>query len=210
MKNMMAIALCLLLTGSAAFALEKTAGFGVMFGGAFTHGDVNATYLGGMGNVSGTWDLNRGFFGAFGFFGLSQYLELNAGFLYKVLNEVSVNVGGKTVTSKVNSMEGYSISDTAALQIGAFGKYPIPLSDIFVFFPTAGADFELSLSDNKTWWSDLWIRGGVGVDFFLNQRMFLRGQFLYGVGIPIGGGDELITPKSSHGPIGKIGMGWMF
>jgi hypothetical protein len=64
-----------------------------------------------------------------------------------------------------------------------------------VFFPTLGLDYELTLgSDTKAkdgveikWWDDFWIRAGAGLDFFVSEKMFIRGHLIYGLSLPVGG-----------------------
>jgi hypothetical protein len=107
------------------------------------------------------------------------------------------------------------IESTTALQIGIYGKYPIVMSDALVIFPTAGIDYEFTIGGNIDaatgwkWWDDLWIRAGIGADYFLNEAMFLRGHVIYGAAIPVGG-DGFLGLKTGHGLLIKVGLGWMF
>jgi hypothetical protein len=213
MKKMLLLLLCLTLIGSVAFALDKAWGLGVLAGGTFNGGNIIpvSTYgYGGLESTStGTWSMSRSSFGAFGFFGLSEYMELNFGFLYKAVEAIRVNVGGQTGSI---SGKDSGIDNTGALQFGVYGKYPIPVSTKFIFFPTAGADFELTLSTQDEWWSDIWIRGGAGLDYFFSEITFLRTQLLYGAAIPVGGDARSfgIDTNFGHGILFKIGVGWMF
>ena len=54
------------------------------------------------------------------------------------------------------------------------------------------------------WWDDIWLRAGLGADFFISDRLFVRGHLIYGVGLPVfGAGDEELT----HGLLVKLGVG---
>jgi len=202
MKKLVVLAVCLMVVASGAFSLDKAAGGGLLFNASSTSGeDV----------YDEKWTMTRTGFGAFGFFGLGRFFELNLGLLYKNPNELKVTYEGQTYTFTDSDI---NIDPSAALQFGLYGKYPIPISDMFVFFPTGGIDFEISLNDEEwengwKWWHDLWLRAGVGLDVFFTERMFLRTHAIYGVAIPVGGNDE-IGIKIGHGFLLKVGLGWMF
>ncbi|MDR0628973.1 MAG: hypothetical protein LBG24_04930 [Treponema sp.] len=194
MKKGVVLGFCLLLLlGSGAFALEKAAGGGILVGGTFQGGDV-------PGASGDTWTFDRTSFGGFGFFSLSQYVEFNIAFMYKT-GEATVTYQGQTYSAPSDSVP----QPTVALGFGAYGKYPIPISDRFVFFPTGGVDFELNFEEY--WWNDLWIRGGAGIDFFFSDTFFLRGHVIYGAAVPLGGD---LDPKVGHGFLAKAGLGFMF
>ncbi|MDR2392992.1 MAG: hypothetical protein LBD93_02385 [Treponema sp.] len=206
MKKTLVSLVCLLLLGSGVFALDKAAGGGLLVGGTFQGGSVTYSYYEdsyyGSTTTTYDWTFNRTSFGGFGFFSISQYLELNVAFMYKA-GEAEVTVNGLTYSGD----QAAGPQPTSALGLGAYGKYPIPISDTFVFFPTAGVDFEFNFEDY--WWNDLWVRGGVGLDFFLNDTMFLRGHFIYGAAIPVGDTQDL-SPEIGHGLLAKVGLGFMF
>jgi len=79
--------------------------------------------------------------------------------------------------------------------ISVMGKYPFHLSDSFSWFPLLGVEYQLTMSqtaadrsrdkDGKrlplSAWNALWINAGVGVDFYLTTRFYLRGELLYGL-----------------------------
>ena len=188
MKKYVVVALCLLMA-STAFGLERAIGGGLFFGETWTKGRDK--------NQAIDWDMSRTSLGFFGFFGLGKYVEFNAGYLYKIVS------GGMMGPANVE------IASTSAVQLGAYGKYPFVLSDRWVLFPTAGADFEISFNTGEVkWWHDLWLRGGLGADFFLNEKLFVRGHLLYGVAIPMGASAPLKV-KSGHGYLVKLGLGYM-
>ena len=212
MKKLVVLALLLLVTVGA-FALDKAVGGGILYNNAQTllhesGSKFNYTY-------ESDYTLTRNGFGAFGFFGIGRMWELNLGILYK---------NPQTAKYKYKTSNGYtesgteSVSDwldsTAALQLGIYWKYPIPVSDMLVFFPTIGADMELTLDgdpqeDGLEWWNDFWLRGGVGLDVFLTERLFLRGHFIYGAAIPFGGDVKPMELKLGHGLLIKLGLGFM-
>jgi hypothetical protein len=202
MKRIVMAVLCLALIGTAGFSLDKAAGGGLLLGYTFQGGSEENSNLGGFGGGTFDWTFNRTSFGGFGFFGLGQYVELNAAFMYKT-GEASVTWGGNTATSDF-------IEPTAALGFGAYGKYPFPISDKVVIFPTAGLDFEFNL--HPDWvddaWNDLWLRLGAGVDYFFTDTIFLRSHFIYGLVLPLGSKD--LNPDPGHGFLLKVGVGKMF
>jgi len=201
MKKFIALALFLILITSGAFAMDKAIGGGLLFNHSKTSGTFkNLLYAGDKWD----WTMSRNGFGGFAFFGLGRFIELNFGIMYKNPQELSLesSYGSGTRKAKDAGLEG-----TSALQFGVYFKYPFVLTDRFVLFPTAGIDYELTLSTDD-WWDDLWLRLGAGVDFFLGERVFLRGHFIYGVGVPIG--EDYLNLKITHGLLIKVGIGFMF
>jgi hypothetical protein len=196
MKRSIFFVLCLVVLASGAFAMDKAIGFGILYNNTSTTGEVSGS----------EWTMQRNGTGAFAFFGVNQFLEFNLGFLYK--DPDSLKVGSYTFSGS-----DLGLDPATALQVGIYGKYPIPISSMFVFFPTGGVDVEINLSDNEwqgfKWWSDLWIRAGLGLDVFFTEKMFLRSHLIYGAAIPFGG-EEDMGLKFGHGLLVKIGLGWMF
>lgn len=225
MKKFIAAALLMLIVGTGAFAMDWAIGGGGMFNMAWTSGALEWDVIDNWGYgpewiaMKDEWTLRRSGFGAFAFLGLGRLFEVNFGFLYKIPKRWTGTVTG---TAYADGYEGinYDYDNAAnsdasivAMQFGLYFKYPFVLSDRFVLFPTVGVDYELTFGkeDNVVygwnWWDDLWFRGGVGLDIFFTERVFMRTHFIYGAGIPIGGeGDEKIT----HGLLIKVGIGWMF
>ena len=203
MKKAIILFLCLVVMGTGLFALDKAAGFGLLYN--------YSTTLGSFTDYDGLneWKLTRNGFGFFGFFGFNQYTELNLGLLYKNPDTVSLTYGGNTYKESASDW----LESTLALQLGLYFKWPIPLGSRFVLFPTLGADFEFTLGGSSdeywTWWHDLWLRGGLGMDIFLTDSMFLRGHLIYGAALPLGGDSE-VGLDFSHGLLVKFGLGWMF
>ena len=125
-------------------------------------------------------------FGFFGFFGPGQYVELSVGY-----TRYSYDYGP--------GMDG----NFGTIQFGAYGKYPFVMSERIVLFPTAGIEFEYDYEFGDT---VFWILFGGGLDFFLNENMFLRTHLLLGRGsISTDYGDY-----SGFGQSLKVGIGRMF
>lgn len=216
MKKFILLAACLTVLASGVFALDKTIGGGLMYNAGFTNAKYEEydDYFG----SNDTFEMNiaRNGFGLFAFFGVSQYFELNLGLLIKSPSTVEIKYtydygGGYKDSGTLKGTADY-LDDCVALQLGTYFKYPIPISTALVFFPTVGVDLELTLggeSDYFDWWSDFWIRAGVGLDIFLTERMFLRGHAIYGVAIPFGGEVDNFDSAIGHGLLIKFGIGWM-
>lgn len=196
-KKLCAFVLCMALISGAAFTMERTIGGGILYYAGTSSGRIDDPWFG----PPIDWQMRRDGIGAFAFLGLSRFWEFNLGLLYKypwnfVVDGVSVDT--------------WDIEGTMALQLGVYWKYPIliPAAPRFVFFPTVGVDIEFSLSADD-WWHDVWLRAGVGLDFFIRDTMFLRGHLIYGAAIPFGGEPELGL-NVGHGFLTRIGIGFMF
>ena len=179
MKKFFALVLLLLVIATGAFALEITT-----IGGGGMFNLTNYSLDGGGGNsVKG--------FGAFGFIGVSEFFEFNLGYI-----------------NKKNDWD----NSLSALMLGALFKYPFDITEQVVLFPSVGLDFEFTLSewfwDEDYTWHELWLRGGLGIDFLVTENLFLRGHFNYGLGLVIG--DYFDDYKFSNGLLIKAGIGYMF
>ena len=197
MRKILLMALCFLVLGSTAFALDLVIGGGGLFGYTFEQYEIydEDEYL--YRN-----DNNAMVFGGFAFFG-THYTEFNFSVRYSQNDLVYIDDGEKNK------------DNTLMLSVGAYGKFPFLLGTKFVLFPTLGVDFDAV--DDFTY---LWLRGGLGLDIFFTERFFLRGQALYGYAIEpflllskatdlnYNSAYEKVTP--GHGPFFKLGIGWMF
>ena len=212
MKRFFVLMLFLVVMSTAAFALDNNFGFGALYNNATTYGHTKDQWWEDH-YFNSDWFVQRNGFGAFIFLGLNRFFELNLGLLYK---------------DPYNMREEYDDGDEPwegdpenwssvfAVQAGLYFKFPVTISDKFTIFPTIGVDGELSLYSLERgtflpegWWHDIWFRGGVGLDFFFTDTVFLRTHLIYGVGLPIGGlEDDNLT--LSHGLLVKLGIGWMF
>ena len=192
MKKITIITFCLLALGSTIFAYDLSVGFGAVYGIVKDRWDLDD----GTNNV-----FTRNQYGGFAFFG-TRYTEFNFSVRYSANDFIR--------------MDGTPDNDsTLMLNVGAYGKFPIPLGTMFVLFPTIGVDF-----DAVEGFTYLWFRGGIGLDVFFTERFFLRGQALYGYGIEpffllskatgLNYNDDWEKVTPGHGPFFKLGIGWMF
>ena len=193
MRKIMLMALCFLVLGSTAFALDMVIGGGGLYGWTleqYDHYDENHS-------LTDHQDNNASVYGGFVFFGLSRYME------------ASISVVLENNAREWRSEPGEIYEDSGSkVGISLYLKYPLTLGSNFVFFPTAGADLQ-----NNYGGLDLWFRGGLGVDIFFGQSVFLRAQAIYGVGfmqIYKGALAEGTTALPAHGPLFKLGFGWMY
>jgi hypothetical protein len=200
MKKIAGVILCLLVMETAAFAQDNAIGGGVMYNYANTFGTLNWDGFNGENKPDSNWAMNRACFGGFAFFS-TRHFEFNLGALWK--NPDGINIDGENW-----SKEKSQLFQTFAFQLGVYAKFPINFSELFVLFPTIGADFEFTVDSNSEWWHDIWARGGIGVDFFCTERLFLRGHAIYGVAFPVGGADYFGV-RLSHGLLVKLGVGWL-
>ena len=185
MKKSIVLSLLLLFMATGLFAMDMVIGGGAMYNSANYIAEKNYQY---------EWDEgSRKNLGGFAFFGINRFFEFNLGYIKKEL----VYWGTRDRYKR----------ETGALQLGALGKYPIPISDIFVLFPSLGLDYELSF--DYAYWHELWFRGGLGLDVFFTEKVFLRGHFNYGTGFFIGN-DFFFDGGLAHGLLLKFGAGWMF
>ena len=196
MKKKAIITLCLLALGTTIFAYDMSVGFGGVFGLVKDKWE----------NVSAP-DHTRDFqfsqtqFGGFFFFG-TRFTEFN----------FTVRYSNNDIKRKFYVREDMDLpvnihDETLMLSVGGYGKYPFSLGTKIVLFPTLGVDFDAV--DECLY---LWGRGGIGLDVFFTERFFLRAQGLYGYGIniPVIGEESDITYTPGHGPLIKLGVGWMF
>ena len=192
MKKIVILALGFFLFCSMAFAYDLSAGVG------FAYGLINDKWENYYSDID-PFSPSRNQFGGFAFFG-TRYTEFNFSVRYS-LNKWEDEDGDKNTDSAL------------MLSVGAYFKYPFTLSSAIVLFPTIGIDF-----DGVENFSYLWFRGGIGLDVYFTERVFLRIQGLYGYGIapPFimndlkydDGSKIVVTP--GHGPVARLGIGWMF
>jgi len=129
-----------------------------------------------------------------GFFDLT-YAEISLGFTGgtgTLSQEVPLqNQMGQIVY--VKQKQDYNF---VAIDIGLLGKYPVALSDAVTLAPLVGIDYQLwlgggiavanidgSVNEEPGDNSRLWIKFGAGLDYNLNERLFLRIPVLYGIGL---------------------------
>jgi hypothetical protein len=192
MKRLFFLAMCFLILGTSVFAMDIVIGAGGLFGFAqdkYRYEDDEYLYR---------YDVDAKTYGAFAFFGLSRYMEAS----------IAVYGGKNTAIYDYDPDDPYDFN-SSQVGVSLFFKYPFVLSEKFVIFPTLGADLQ-----NNMGGLDFWGAGGVGLDFFLSERVFLRGQAIYRYGFLCALKSELSKytdgESPSHGPLFKLGLGRMF
>ena len=163
------------MTGTAAFAqpqFQLSAGGGAIVDLAW-FGLVDGSQTDGFEGLG--WETLPGF-GGFVFFD-ATYLEASIGFSGGKLNYFETPWKSRT--------EEVSGSFTA-LNFSLLGKYPFEFGK-FSIFPMLGIDYQLFLSakledeeyDDPSELNILWFKVGVGGDFALTEKLYLRGTLLF-------------------------------
>ena len=199
MKKIVILIFCLLALGASVFAYDMSVGFGGTFGIVKDRWEAPDEYKNDPEHdFDSDIDFTRMQFGGFGFFG-TRYTEFSF--------TVRVSRNNLVYTDRAYSNPDREIDDTTImLSVGAYGKRPFSLGKSFDLFPTIGVDF-----DAVDWVIYIWFRGGLGLDLFVTERSFIRGQALYGYGISLLSNDNSYKPITpGHGPLFKLGVGWMF
>ena len=148
-------------------------------GGGYLTGDFGGGARGSGPGVSGT--IRNPYFGGGAFiFVDATFVELSLG----------IFGGGGTSSEEWTGVPRYSWSRSfSGLDIGLLGKYPVVMSSQLTVFPIAGINFRSIFSvrdagygrrSNSSDFSALWFKLGGGLDYFLTDHIFLRGQVLYG------------------------------
>ncbi|GMO56292.1 MAG: hypothetical protein Ta2A_01390 [Treponemataceae bacterium] len=111
-------------------------------------------------------------------FGDFTFAELTAAYVYQT---------GKVYDQKAFGTDVPGTKDyiTHNVVIDLLGKYPFALNDRFVIFPALGAGVKLAIGGNDN--SDkehdvLWglsIKGGVGLDYNINEALYVRCEALF-------------------------------
>jgi len=161
------------------------------------------------------------------------------------LNGVPVDLDGRPMS---RSGQGWETT----MGISLLGRFPFRLTERFTVFPLLGMDYHISLMQRRTApdgstydrtnppdgvfdhgmndqtfalsdWNVFFVRLGGGVEFDLTERLFLRGDLLYGIRLMTGQERksleviEAITNDSSpslgglsSGPSVRLSVGWRF
>ena len=204
MKKIVLMALCFLVFGSTAFAVDHLViGVGGLFGLTFEEYQYIPPPYSGL--LITTHEVTEKAFGGYVFFGLTRFMEAG----------ISVFVNNNSVVWKWydngEKTERHAPYPGQQAGVGLYGKYPFTRNR-FDFYPTLGLDLESTGGS-----LDLFGGVGGGVDFFINQKLFLRAQGLYRVGMLMlhkGWVSEYETKTTTkvpaHGPLFKLGLGWMY
>jgi hypothetical protein len=216
----------------AAGGVFAQSGFSLSAGGG---GYFTSDFGGGI-EVSGggqTITLKMPYFGGGGFvFFDATYAEVDVGLF----------AGGGTMKAEMERKDLVGVGLTSemdysvmGLDIGLLGKYPIAMSDSLTVFPLLGIAYRVMLSlkdedgnqtenengnENPGDYSALWFRLGSGLDYSLSDKLYLRGEALYGLRlankVENDAVDELNVPGADaktllgHGLEIKLALGYRF
>jgi hypothetical protein len=158
--------------------------------------------------------------------------------------EAALSFSGGSSTGKMEQKyEGQTESDEdkgsySAFDISALGKYPVTFGK-FTVFPLLGIDYQIVLSQKDEDGDDfegidgdgeasdlsaLWFQAGAGGDFDIIEKLYLRGEILYGIRLhnkfendakdlfkkEVGFKDDDIKINLGHGPTVKLAIGYRF
>jgi hypothetical protein len=191
-------------------------------GGIFYAGDGGGGVYGSKLEGGGTTEYQTVPWGGFGIgaFFDATYAEASVSLVFG---------GGKTHYSHEDNDErvwAYSKKDGASftsLNIGALGKYPIPLGPVTAF-PAVGFDYAVVIGaegkqggqtvkfDGKNGapkagdLSAFWLKFGGGADYNLNDKLYVRPELLYG--IRFANKFEADGTKNISGADPALGHGW--
>jgi opacity protein-like surface antigen len=138
--------------------------------------------------------------GVYGFFD-ATYAEAGAALIF---NHVRQTVAIPNLPSVSPTLTGEETHEFLFIQINLslMLKYPFSIGQKVKIFPLAGIDGQIAIGnydenmekdfqkianmgyDMPTlgeFWNSLWIKAGVGADFSLNDRLFIRSEVLYGI-----------------------------
>jgi hypothetical protein len=179
-KSFVLLVLIVLVTGGA-FAQDISAGAGIFFGGDLGGGFQASEY-----GFSIKEEISNSGFGFFGFLDIG-YLEASIGFL-----------SGSGEIFYQESALGYGSDsfimyyDFSSLHLSLLAKYPVNMGNMTVF-PAVGIDYQMVnklevegfplsvFGFDESDFSALWIRFGGGLDYQINDNLFIRGTALYGI-----------------------------
>jgi hypothetical protein len=147
--------------------------------------------------------------GLFAFFD-ATYVEADLGLLF----------GSQNFQFDTSIIPDYS-TDVSFLTFGLFGKYPFDLG-ICSLFPMFGFQYSIGLSskydgkdiyessaEKATWMNQFWVKFGIGADFNLTDKLYLRPSYLFGINF----GTEAAPPESGYLHIGndiRVALGFKF
>jgi hypothetical protein len=139
-------------------------------------------------------------FGFHGFFD-ATYAEVNAAVLFVWVTQTLDNA-----VMEANTHDPYRLTQ---LYFSLYGKYPFDIGRTrWTVFPLAGVTYQVAVADqdnkfgddlgqmrNKEdmkligptvgkLWNSFWIKAGVGADYRLLEKLFLRAELLYGMKLP--------------------------
>jgi hypothetical protein len=187
--------LFLLFLGSAIFAADFgiSLGGGAIFGPSFSKSVTNnmsgtlvlpPSYIPTSGSAALAYETKTFDVGAF-VFGDFTFAELSLAYMTQLGNVVNSKMttitGGGSMTTSLPDVYYKNHVILADL----LGKYPFAITSRFSVFPALGVGLKFSVAGNansdfkhSVWWG-LSLKGGIGGDFSLTDRLFLRGEILF-------------------------------
>jgi hypothetical protein len=122
------------------------------------------------------------------------------GFAFFDVKYMYVSLGFSGGSSKIKrqgsgTSDGYYKGSYAAFDISVLGKYPVEFGK-FTVFPLLGIDYQIVISQKNENGDDfkgfdglaeasdlsaLWFQAGAGADFNITEKLYLRGELLYGI-----------------------------
>ena len=158
------------------------------------------------GNLSSAQSMDRFDFGGFVFADFT-YAEFSV-IIQGGRNSYSENM--VVVNSTLTDANG--IGQEISLGFSLLGKYPLRINEKLIWFPLLGIEYHIALqqlrkpdgdlvynrskghliedrdANNEPYplyaWNSLWIDIGAGMDYFLGENLFLRGELLFGFRLP--------------------------
>lgn len=111
--------------------------------------------------------------------------------------------GNQIVTEREIRSAGYENLPNIGFDIGLLGKFPIVINNLnnqLTAFPLLGFNARFYVHR----FNSLWLQFGGGVDFYVTDNVFLRGQVLYGFALASN------YDRRGNGPTLKVGIGHRF
>ena len=222
MKKIIVLLALIALFATGAFAqISFSAGGGALFDWSFRNGYKFEDSWGIFDDLDG--------FGLYDYQGLQIMSFGGFGFFDAKYAEADIHLAYGNVRSKWK-YDGDSGTFKAghALQLGisALGKFPISLKGPITIFPLLGVDYNMVLAawdpdgnkdEEKTikWYSQFGFLAGAGLDFNLTNRLFLRGEALLHLRLPMKAWKDSeiipgVTATLGMGPRIKAGVGFRF
>jgi hypothetical protein len=101
----------------------------------------------------------------------------------------------------INWVMGFGIGEDGATEVGLYGKYPFEISERVTMFPLLGTGMQNVASREEFGY---FLRGGIGVDYDIISKLFLRSELLYEYvfGLP--------ESRNPSGLVCKLSIGWRF
>jgi hypothetical protein len=160
----------------------------------------------------------------------SKYNRTGGGFgVFFDATYAEIGLGLDFANGKDPDVSGIKGVDSTYFSISLLGKYPIALNEKLTLFPLLGFDWNVftrgenkdtqveikrdDLADDYKDTYDLFlINFGVGADYALNNKAYVRGSFLYGFKLHSKSEEKSIADTdakiSTSGPTLKIGVGY--